>query len=58
MVTNRRATEAFLEELVLWLVVFLIAVIGAIVIGIGAYERRHRKRVEALGKRRKDRIQL
>jgi putative exporter of polyketide antibiotics len=46
------------EELAFWSVVIVLAAIALVILGVAFFERRHRRRIEALGKRRKDRIQL
>jgi cytochrome c-type biogenesis protein CcmH/NrfF len=47
-----------LEQVMLWVLVGLISLIGLIIAGVALFERRQRKRVEALGRRKKQKIKL
>ena len=42
----------------LWVLIGIISLIGVIVAGAALFERRQRKRVEALGRRKKQKIRL
>jgi hypothetical protein len=46
------------EEVVVAIILALVTVIAVVIGGIGLIERRHRKKAEALGRRRKSRIRL
>ena len=46
------------EEIALWTVLGVTALVGTLVAGSAAYERMHRRRAHALGKRKKPKIQL
>jgi len=46
------------EEAALWGVLGVTALVGMVIAGASAYERLHRRRAEALGRRKKQRIQL
>ncbi len=47
-----------MDEIASWAVLGVTALVGALIAGTSLYERRHRRRAEALGKRKKQRIQL
>ena len=47
-----------MEEVALWLVALVLAAIGTVIMGVAWFERRQRRRVEALGRRKKERIRL
>jgi hypothetical protein len=51
-------TEHPVEEVAIGIILAFVAVIAVLIAGVALFERRHRKRVEALGRRRKDRIRL
>jgi len=46
------------EELALSIVLAFLAIVGILVGGVALFERYRRRRVEALGRRRKERIRL
>jgi nitrate reductase gamma subunit len=46
------------EELALAIVAGFVAIIAVVIGAVALFERRQRRRVEALGRRRKDRIRL
>jgi len=45
-------------EIALWIVGGIVSAAATFVVAVGAVEHRQRKQVEALGRRRKDQIQL
>ena len=51
-------TETGVEEIALWTVLGVTALVGTLVAGSAAYDRMHRRRAHALGKRKKPKIQL
>jgi uncharacterized membrane protein YdjX (TVP38/TMEM64 family) len=46
------------EEIALWTILGVAALVGTLIAGNATYERMHRRRAQALGKRKKPKIQL
>ena len=47
-----------MEEVALWAIALFVAAVFTVILTVAYVERRQRKKIEALGRRRKDRIQL
>lgn len=47
-----------MEEIALWAVLGVTALVGILIAGTSIYERLHHRRAQALGRRKKQRIQL
>jgi hypothetical protein len=54
----RQTTEWWVDQLSLAIVLAFVTLVGVLISGVALYEHRQRRRVEALGRRRKDRIHL
>lgn len=46
------------EEIALWAVLGVTALVAALIAGVSLHERLHHRRAEALGRRKKQRLQL